>query len=39
MDTARAALFLASGDADFITGTEVVVDGGMTRISGQPLRG
>jgi len=29
-DTAYAALFLASEEARFITGTEIVVDGGMT---------
>lgn len=29
-DTASAALFLASEEAKFITGTELVVDGGMT---------
>jgi len=29
-DTANAVLFLASDDARFITGTEIVVDGGMT---------
>ncbi len=29
-DTASAALFLASNDARFITGTELVVDGGMS---------
>ncbi len=29
-DTAGAALFLASDEARFITGTEIVVDGGMT---------
>ena len=29
-DTAAAAMFLASDDARFITGTEIVVDGGMT---------
>jgi NAD(P)-dependent dehydrogenase (short-subunit alcohol dehydrogenase family) len=29
-DTANAALFLASDEAQFITGTEIVVDGGMT---------
>ena len=31
-DTASAVLFLASDDARFITGTEVVVDGGMTAL-------
>jgi NAD(P)-dependent dehydrogenase (short-subunit alcohol dehydrogenase family) len=29
-DTAHATLFLASDEARFITGTEIVVDGGMT---------
>ncbi len=29
-DTASAVLFLASEDARFVTGTEIVVDGGMT---------
>jgi NAD(P)-dependent dehydrogenase (short-subunit alcohol dehydrogenase family) len=29
-DTANAVLFLASDDARFITGAEIVVDGGMT---------
>jgi NAD(P)-dependent dehydrogenase (short-subunit alcohol dehydrogenase family) len=29
-DTANACLFLASDEARFITGTEIVVDGGMT---------
>ena len=29
-DIASAALFLASEDARFITGTEIVVDGGMS---------
>lgn len=29
-DTASAALYLASDDAKFVTGTELIVDGGMT---------
>lgn len=29
-DTANAALFLASSEARFVTGTEIVVDGGMS---------
>ena len=29
-DTANAALFLASDEARFITGTDIIVDGGMT---------
>ncbi len=29
-DTANAVLFLASDEARFITGTEIIVDGGMT---------
>jgi NAD(P)-dependent dehydrogenase (short-subunit alcohol dehydrogenase family) len=29
-DTAHAALFLTSDEVRFITGTEIVVDGGMT---------
>jgi NAD(P)-dependent dehydrogenase (short-subunit alcohol dehydrogenase family) len=30
MDTANAAVFLASDEARFITGTEIIVDGGMS---------
>lgn len=30
IDTANAALFLASDEARFITGTEIIVDGGMS---------
>jgi NAD(P)-dependent dehydrogenase (short-subunit alcohol dehydrogenase family) len=29
-DVARGILFLASDDSAFVTGTELVVDGGMT---------
>ena len=29
-DTANAALYLASDEARFVTGTEIVVDGGMS---------
>lgn len=30
LDTANASVFLASNEARFITGTEIIVDGGMT---------
>jgi NAD(P)-dependent dehydrogenase (short-subunit alcohol dehydrogenase family) len=30
-DIAQAALFLASGEADYINGTELVIDGGLTQ--------
>ena len=29
-DIARAALYLASDDSEFVTGTHIVVDGGVT---------
>jgi NAD(P)-dependent dehydrogenase (short-subunit alcohol dehydrogenase family) len=32
-DTANAALFLASDESRFITGTEIVVDGGMSVVN------
>lgn len=35
-DIAPAVLFLASEDADYITGTTLAVDGGTTASTGQP---
>jgi NAD(P)-dependent dehydrogenase (short-subunit alcohol dehydrogenase family) len=32
IELAKTALFLASDDSSFITGTEIVVDGGMVEI-------
>lgn len=34
-DVANAALFLASKEASYITGTEIVVDGGLTQSTGR----
>jgi NAD(P)-dependent dehydrogenase (short-subunit alcohol dehydrogenase family) len=31
-EVAKVALFLASGDASFMTGSEIVVDGGLTQL-------
>ena len=38
-DIAGAALYLASDDARFVTGAAMVVDGGMTAIGGNAMRG
>jgi NAD(P)-dependent dehydrogenase (short-subunit alcohol dehydrogenase family) len=34
-DVAHAALFLASDEAKYVTGTEIIVDGGLTASTGR----
>ena len=38
-DIARAAVFLASENASYITGTEIVIDGGLSNTTRQPITG
>jgi len=37
-DVANAALYLASDEADFITGVALEIDGGQVRIEPRPVR-
>jgi hypothetical protein len=37
-DVARCALFLVSPDSRFITGADIVVDGGVMAMVAEPLR-